>query len=403
MGPALQVPLSERRGRVADAGRLFRAAAFVLSFIASAASVWALAGTLLTFVGSARRPLVVDIYAQARKWRRNLQRDQVHDRVALIGDSVLLSDWGNSVPVQVRNALFLHGAPPLNVQSLGWPGLGSISEYCLADEIISAKPDLIVLEVNLRGFVAGPLGSAGYPELAGHIKTERLLEAATLPLSDGGITLDRLLFYRAIVASGFESAWVDVLDRQARLVHERENLEEWMEARTGGSALYARKVSLGIVAYARSLVPGRNRATRARLQKNLWPVFEGVPPDTGRLRVLGAALRTFRRAGIPVLVWLAPANVQHFRYLGLDIEGLGRSAAAIRQVVEETGSAFVDLHYLLPDEGFADSSDHVTMGGYFDGAAALGDRLAVEIIKAHRDLSPASPGAARSNGKHALQ
>jgi hypothetical protein len=395
--------LSERRGRFADAKVLFRAAGFVLSFIASAASVWLLSGAVLTLVGSSQRPLVVDIYAQARKWRRSLQRDHVHDRVALIGDSVLLAEWGNSVPVQVRNALWMHGAPQLNVQSLGWPGLGPISEYCLADEIISAKPDLIVLEVNLRGFVAGPLGTAGYPELAGHIKTERLLEAATLPLSDGGITLDRLLFYRAIVASGFESAWVDVLDRQARLVHERDGLEEWIDAKMGGSALYGRKVSLGIVAYARSLVPGRNRATRARLQKNLWPVFEGLPPDTGRLRVLGAALRTFRRAGIPVLVWLAPANVQHFRYLGLDIEGLGRSAVAIRQVVEAADASFVDLHFLLPDDGFADSSDHVTMGGPVDGAAMLGDRLALEIVKALRDRSARTPGERRGYGKHALQ
>lgn len=374
-----------------------------MSFVASAVLVWLLSGALLTLVGSTRRPLVVDIYAQARKWKRNLQRDRVHDRVALIGDSVLLSDWGNSVPVQVRIALWRYGSPLLNVQSLGWPGLGPISEYCLADEIIAATPDLIVLEVNLRGFYAGPLGSAGYPELAGHIETGRLLEAATLPLSDGGITLDRLLFYRSIVASGFERAWVDVLDRQARLVHEREHLEEWIEAKTGSDALHARKVSLGIMAYARSLVPGRNRATRARLQKNLWPVFEGVPPDTGRLRVLRAALRTFRRAGIPVLVWLAPANVQHFRYLGLDVEGLERSAAAIRQVVESADAAFVDLHFLLPDGGFADSSDHVTMGGPVDGAAVLGDRLALEITKALRDLSPRTPRGLRDNGKHAFQ
>jgi hypothetical protein len=371
---------------------------FVLSFLASASSVWLLSGALLALVGSSRRPLVVDIYPQARKWRRSMQRDRVHDRVALIGDSVLLSDWGNSVPTQVRHGLSLRSPPLMNVQALGWPGLGPISEYCLADEIIAARPDLIVLEVNLRGFVAGPLGSAGYPELAGHIETKRLFEAATLPLSDAGITLDRLLFYRALVAFGFEPAWIDVLDRQARLVHERDELELWIDARMGSKARSERKVALGIVAYARSLVPGRNRATRARLQKNLWPAFEGVSPETGRLRVLAATLRTFRKAGIPVLVWLAPANVEHFRYLGLDVEGLQRSAAAVRQVVEGAGASFVDLHWLLPDEGFADSSDHVTVGGAFDGAAVLGDRLALEITKAMRSL-----GERRSNGQHALQ
>jgi hypothetical protein len=376
---------------------------FVLSFLASAASVWLLSGALLALVGSSRRPLVVDIYPQARKWRRSMQRDRVHDRVALIGDSVLLSDWANSVPVQVRHGLSLRAPRLVNVQSLGWPGLGPIAEYCLADEIIAAGPDLIVLEVNLRGFVAGPLGSAGYPELAGHIETGRLLEAATLPLSDGGITLDRLLFYRALVASGLEQSWIDVLDRQARLVHERDRLEEWIDATAGRKGRLERKVALGIVAYARSLVPGRNRATRARLQKNMWPAFEGVSPDTARLRVLGATLRTFRKAGIPVLVWLAPANVEHFRYLGLNVEGLAHSAAAVRQVVEGAGASFVDLHWLLPDEAFADSSDHVTMGGPVDGAAILGDRLALEIMKAMRNVPSRDTAERRSNGKHALQ
>ena len=387
----------------ARAKRLLRVVGFVLSFFASAWSVWLLSGALLTLVGSSRRPLVVDIYPQARKWRRSLQRDRVHARVALIGDSVLLSDWANSVPVQVRRSLALRGPLLLNVQSLGWPGLGPIAEYCLADEIIAAQPDLIVLEVNLRGFVAGSLGSAGYPELAGHIETGRLLEAATLPLSDAGITLDRLLFYRGLVAFGLEPAWIDVLDRQARLVHERDELELWVDASTGSKARYERKLSIGIVAYARSLVPGRNRATRARLQKNMWPVFEGISPETGRLRVLGATLSTFRKAGIPVVVWLAPANVQHFRYLGLDVEGLDRSAAAIRQVVEGAGASFVDLHWLLPDAGFADSSDHVTMDGSFNGATALGARLALEITKAARNLPPRNTGERRSNGKHAFQ
>lgn len=372
--------------RPLEATRPFRAVAFVFSFLAAASAVWLLSGFVLAFVGAPRRPLVVDIYPEARKWRRSLMREERHEKVALVGDSVLLSDWANSVPVQVRIALRLRGGPRPNVQALGWPGLGPISEYCLADEIIAAHPDLIVLEVNLRGFIAGPLGPAGYPELAGHIRSERLLEAATLPLADAGITLDRLLFYRALVAFGLEPAWTDVLDRQARLIHQRDVLEQWIEVSTGSHALFDRKLAQGVVAYARSLVPGRNRATRARLQKNLWPVFEGLSREHGRLRVLGAALRTFREAGIPVLVWLAPSNVEHFRYLGLRVDGLAESAATIREVVEGQGASFVDLHWMMPDVGFADSADHVTMEGPFNGAAVLGDRLALEITRALRRL-----------------
>jgi hypothetical protein len=331
---------------------------------------------------------VVDIYPEARKWKNRMQRSPALDRVALIGDSVLLSDWATkSVPTEVWEGLVRRGGPRLNVQVLGWPGLGAIAEYCLADEIIAANPDLIVLEVNLRGFHAGPLGPGGYPELAGHIRTERLLEAATLPLADAGITLDRLLFYRALVASGFETAWIDVLDRQARMVNQRDRLEGWIEDSTGSKALFERKLWLGATAYARSLVPGRNRATRARIEKNLWTVFEGLAPDAPRLRVLEATLRTFAKAGIPVLVWLAPSNVEHARYLGLPVEGLARSAASVRAVVEGAGARFVDLHWLLPDAAFRDSSDHVTMDGAVDGSALLGDRLALEITRVLRETS----------------
>lgn len=383
-----------------------RIAAFLVSFFVGAFAVWGLSGALLDWVNAPRRPLVLDILPEVRKWRLNMRREFLNERVALVGDSVLLSEWGaRSVPAAVRESFRRRGerGPRPAVQALGWPGFHPIAEYCLADEIVSAEPDLIVLEVNLRVFHSGSLGQSGYPELAGHVTLDRFSEAMRLPLSDAGISLDRLFFYRALVASGFEQDWVDVLDRQARILNQRERAEQWIEQATGGKALFERKVSLGAVGYARSLVAGRNRSTKSRLQKNMWPIFEGIEPDHPRLQVLAATLRTFRNASIPVLVWLAPANVQYYQHIGMPVEGLARSAAAVRTVVEGEGAWFADLHWLLPDEAFADSSDHMKMEGPVDGAALLGERLALEIAYAlKRTRRPGEAGPFETR-RHAVQ
>ena len=45
-------------------------------------------------------------------------------------------------------------------------------------------------------------------------------------------------------------------------------------------------------------------------------------------------LEAYRRAGIRVLIWVPPLNVEQLHWLGFAVEGLDRTVAVIRQVVE---------------------------------------------------------------------
>jgi hypothetical protein len=229
-----------------------------------------------------------------------------------------------------------------------------------------------------------------------------LLEAAFLPLSDAGITLDRLLLYRAIVASGAETRWIGLLDRQARLVHVRDVLEDRLALVTGGyDALFKRRVLAAAAAYSKNLTRGRNRLSESAALSKMGPALEGVSPDDARLRVLSAILERFRAADIPTLVWVPPVNIEHLGSLGLSSDGLSRSARSIGAAAKAHGASFSNLHAILGDDAFVDSGDHVTADGSSDGARVIGDRLALEITKMLRRSRSAS--ITNDPASHAVQ
>lgn len=384
-----------------------RTAAFVVSFVAAAYGVWSFSGAVLEWAGEVPRlPMVLDFIPELRRWQAGMRQEHGHPRVALLGDSVLLGDgYSKTVPMDVRRAVWLrHGAGPApTIHPLAWPGIGPIGEYCVIDEVIAARPDLVVVEVNLRTIGAGPLGPASYPELAGFIDGDRLLEAARLPLADAGITLDRLLMYRALIASGHEMEWEYFANRQARLLHLRDTFEEWLDELLGTNELADRRVVLGLSAYAKILVPGRNRAQRAQADRNLHAALDGVSKDGSRLRVLGAGLERLRRAGVRTLVWAAPVNIEYLKTLGFAVDGIDRSAESVRRVVEAHGASFVDLHWMLPDDAFVDSGDHVTFEEPVDGTAMLGSRLAREITSALAETDREQDGSRSEDSNRALQ
>jgi hypothetical protein len=375
--------------------RFLRFVAFISSFVIGATAVWRFSDHFVRTTRTTRAPMALDILPDLRRWQFLTFAEEVHPRIALVGDSMLLGEEGDkTVGSEVRRSFELLGFdPPLT--ALAWPALGPISDYCLADEIIAARPDLVALEVNLRGLQAGPLGPVGFPELAGYVRASRFVEAASLPLWDAGITFDRLLFYRAIVASGFERQWARLLNRQARMLRLRDMAE--------GKSLLERRFVLGATSYKRKIVPGRNRAQKSLVMENLRSALDGVAPDGARLRVLGATLRALRKGGIPVLVWVAPVNVEHLRSLGLSVARLDETIRSTREVAETAGAAFTDFHSLLPDAGFRDSGDHVTIEGPVDGSEILGGHLALAIIEALAGFSPSSPPSGSERDERALQ
>jgi hypothetical protein len=119
------------------------------------------------------------------------------------------------------------------------------------------------------------------------------------------------------------------------------------------------------------------------------------------MRVLGALVHRFHEAGIGVLVWVSPTNVEHLASLGVELDGLERTVQSARAVVEANGGTLVDLHATLHDSGFRDPADHFTLDGEDSGGATVARRLAQAISTALSETKPADP----PNGKaaHAVQ
>lgn len=384
-----------------------RAAVLIASFALSAALVWALFDRALT-MDPDRSPLTIghDLADELRVWRRGLLRDGSKSRVAFLGDSVLLGLPGErTVPDATSEALWQRGARGrrVAVHPLGWPGWGIAAQYFLADEIIRARPDRIMLELNLRAFGPAAPADVSSPELAGFIGTNRLWEAAWLPLSYAGLTLDKLLFYRLLVTTDMDASWADLRRRQANVFRLRDPVETALDAALGSSSTRERRRVEAFARFERMLVPEKNREQPALVKQALGTVLGGIPATHSRLRVLKATLDHYRRADIPIVVWVAPVNLDHLRSLGFSLDGLERSVATIRALVESTGAGFVDFHALLPDALFRDGGDHVTPDGDASGAAALGEALARVILWSEPGDTPGIRDAMANEPPRAVQ
>jgi hypothetical protein len=127
-------------------------------------------------------------------------------------------------------------------------------------------------------------------------------------------------------------------------------------------------------------VRGVQRASRSRAEQSLGAVLRGLPADNPGLHFLNALLSRFRVANIPVLVYIAPFNIEYIKALGISTDGLPSSIASIRRVVESQGAQLLDLHASLPDAAFIDEGDHYQFNGEANGQRLLARPLAAALI-----------------------
>ena len=120
--------------------------------------------------------------------------------------------------------------------------------------------------------------------------------------------------------------------------------------------------------------------------------LDGADIDHPMLRFLGAAVTVFENAGIQAVVYAVPLNVEYIDKRGmLDESGLQRTLSHLEQAVLASDGTFVDLHRLLPREGFRDLAGHFTAGedGSIDGPALVAERLAPIVTAFHASRSSA--------------
>lgn len=359
-----------------------RTALFALAFVVASVAVYEAADRALDEADVPRSLTALDFIPVLHTWQDEMAADREHERIAVIGDSKLIYPLGpNALDAMLRGVLaHRRGGSRIALHTLAWPAWNISGEYLMVDEVVRAKPDAVVLELNLHGFGPAPLGPFAFPQLSGWVSTRRLPQAAFMPLSYANITLDKLLFYKLLTVLGLDEAWRALLQRQAKLFKIHDPIEAFLDRVADRYAYADLKWQLSQGALRRALCHGRNRATPRYVDTALRDSLEGLEPSHPRVRALDALLQSLAAARIPTLVWVAPMNVDHLASLGYETTGLDRSANVLRQVALERGAAFLDLHSSLRDDEFRDVGDHFTFEGTPNGAWKVANRLAPMVL-----------------------
>jgi hypothetical protein len=354
---------------------------FACSAVISAGALLFLAVVAVAALSPDRTMISPDLLVRLDEVRRAFADKAGERGVLFVGDSILGAGEGMTVARSVERSLGERSQKyRFAAEVLWWPGLLIMNEYCIADDLADLGADRIVLEVNLHSLSAAAAVRYSYPELAGHIHAARFMEALDLPLDIAGITENRLLFYRLLVASGLEAPWAQSIDSQARIFNLRERAERAMERKLGVFTLDARALALWDYGVAHFHVPGRARERIESVLGARWTMRTGATTSYPPLRILGAVVRRFASAGRRPLVWIAPVNVDHLMSIGIDVSGFDRSAAAIRSVVEENGGTSLDLHAALRDAEFLDAGDHATSRGERPGTEIIANHIVAALL-----------------------
>jgi hypothetical protein len=302
-------------------------------------------------------------------------------RIAYVGDSMIVSyPKGRTVIARLEEAVKqrVGDHPVIEVHDLAMPGLGPFDYYFLSEQVRSARPDQIVLHLNLTSFSKGWRDTFSRSDLSGWIPPRRLLEALRLPLEWIGLTCDQILINVALVQLGAFEPWYLVKREQARVVSGKNELATALGAASGIET--ERSFAAERFDHLDSLmrIEGARRLSRRGLLHRYGTVLEGIEDDNPTLRVFEAAIRVFTEADIPTLVYVNPINIEHARKLGrLDEQALRRTLDAIERASRGSGARFADLHALLPDRAFRDRAGHFTVRGDVpDGPEMLANALA---------------------------
>jgi hypothetical protein len=313
-------------------------------------------------------------------------------RVLFLGDSLAIDRKGPDTSIPARLAQNLANARPggLAVELVAYtgPAFGLFSHYFLSQLVIDREPDQIVLAVNLRSF-SKRWRADERSQLAGWLPMERWPEALALPLHAVEVSADRLFFYRALVALGAFDAWHWLQRQQVRLAYAYWSAARWLQTTARVEKGLAFRM-LHKQAELRRDKTSALRATPYAARTLLGPALQGLALDDPALEALDVLLRRFEEAGIAVLVYVAPINVEHLSSIGAyDPQALARTSARIEAVSQRRGATFLDLHDLLPDAAFADHLDHLVQDVEPEGSRTVADRLAPLVAEHVRDAAAA--------------
>jgi len=305
-------------------------------------------------------------------------------RVTFFGDSSAIFETPAKLE-EATNAL-LPAQPRVRVTSIAGLGMSPFEFYFLTSEVLRHRPDHVVIDFNLPMLSGARSFRFARPGLAGWIPIAKLPEALALPLQRIGLTLDRVLLYIAIVKARGADAWLAVQREQVRLDRSYRSLEEWTEQRwiPAGEPSYHKVLRRR--GEARKRHPERSfRLSLSGAREHYGPVLDLVPEHNPELRMLDATLAVFEEAGVPVLLYVTPVNVQHLQRLDLDLAGLEGSIALVEGIARSRGAEFVDLHDLFPNPAFKDRAGHFKLDAPWHGSLRVAEKLAPLLVSQMQD------------------
>jgi len=308
-------------------------------------------------------------------------------RLLFVGDSLAMDllPPNTSIPVRLQERLAERrdGRPEFDVGGVAFSGLSIFSHYFISDRLIALRPDQLVLAVNPASF-SRRWRAHERAQLAGWIPARRWPEAVALPLYEVGVSADRLLYYHLVAAAGGAEIWRWLQREQVRVAHAYWAAAVWLQERSGlPQGLQYRRVHA--LTNFDQLLETKHRPTRLLARSLFGPVLDGLEADDPGIEVLDALLAHFREAGIRVVLYVAPINVEYLQRLGVyDAEGVARSMATIEALARRQGAAFLDLHDLLPDAAFRDATNHLTQDVEPDGARLVAERIAPLVVEGAR-------------------
>lgn len=288
-------------------------------------------------------------------------------RILFLGDSTTVE-----FPAAVEKGLNQDQEQRIQVAAFTIPGQTPFDQYFLSRPLIETEPDAVIVSVNLAAFSRMFAASFGKIELIGMLGLSRFFEAASLPLHWLNATLDQVVLSMLIAESGGMEIWRDLRMAQAQMGKLPNVFEGWFrKLRALPGEEYSE--AMGLNDDPDSITTrGRNRLSTAASIRVYGDALDGLPVDHPVLTLYGRLLDSFAAAGIPVLLYIVPSDIEYLRELKLvDDALLDLSIRRIEAMAAEHGALFLDLHELLPDEFFVDA------GGHFK---AVGDRDPTEMV-----------------------
>jgi hypothetical protein len=255
--------------------------------------------------------------------------------VVWMGDSTVLMPRGAEVPSLVEELAGTH--PPIEVRAVAGKGFDFYAHYFVLERVLALRPDLVVLVANLRALAPNEDAPGWYDDLASALPVGELPRAFGLPLAPARLGAARLVLMQCLRVPACEAGAIGLDD-----------------FRTWANDSW-RTASQPVFGPERGIPP----PTERYMVHRLYDVT--LAPDAAMPRMLDAIVGRLHAAGIPVLVYAAPAPVQVLRAEGLD-EAERRNVAVVGEVTVAGGGRFVDLHEAL-DGDEVDKWAHYSVAG----------------------------------------